>query len=270
MATTEHPFARAEPGYVPLARSPLVRTLAQIRFPQPTAFVADQDGAAVQVAKQLADVYPLFESGQEAQLMITPDGVTQQQSPTRLWRLANADRSWQVTFGPNFLAIETSTYVRRSDFAMRLNAAWSALRSVVNVPSISRLGVRYINQISEGATLDRLSDLVRPEVLGVSGLRDETFQVLSSLTEAQYRFIDGAGFTARWGYLPPQQNLGVDIPGFNHATWVLDTDSFREWAPGTFTENDLELEVKKLGLRAYQFFRWAITDEALRTFGAEL
>lgn len=270
MATPAHPFAFAEPGYVPLARSPLVRTLAQIRFPQPTAFVADQDAVAVRVAKQLADVYPLFESGQEAQLTITPDGVTQQQSATRLWRLANADRSWQVTFGPNFLAIETSTYVRRSDFATRLGAAWFALRSLVNVPHISRLGVRYINQVSDRVILERLPDLVRPEVLGVSGLRDETFEVLSALTEAQYRFVDGAGFTARWGFLPPQQNLGVDIPGFNHSTWVLDTDSFREWAPGAFAENDLEGEVKNLGLRGYQFFRWAVTDEALRTFGAEL
>lgn len=270
MATTAHPFALAEPGYVPLASSPLVKTLAQIRFPQPTAFMADQDAVAVQVAKQLADHYPLFETGQEAQLIITPDGVTQQQSATRLWRLANADRSWQVTFGPNFLAAETSTYVRRSDFATRLNDAWLALRSVVNVPYISRLGVRYINQISERAILDRLPELVRAEVLGVSGLRDETFEILSSLTEAQYRFHEGAAFTARWGFVPPQQNLGVDIPGFDHSTWVLDTDSFREWAPGAFTESDLELAVKNLGLRGYQFFRWAVTAEALRTFGAEL
>lgn len=269
MTTTAHPFALAEPGYVPLANSPLVKTLAQIRFPQPTAFMADQDAVAVQVAKRLADHYPLFETGQEAQLTITPDGVTQQQSATRLWRLANADRSWQVTFGPNFLSVETSTYVRRSDFATRLNDAWMALRAVVSVPYISRLGVRYINQVSDSATLDRLSDLVRPEILGVSGLQDETFDILSSLTEAQYRFAEGTGFNARWGFLPPQQDLGVDITGFHHSTWVLDTDSFREWAPGAFAESDLEGEVKNLGLRGYQFFRWAVTDEALRTFGAE-
>lgn len=268
-ATTIHPFAVAEPGFVPLTRSPLVRTIAQIRFPHPTAFVAEQDVVAAQVAKRLAHEYPILEAGQDMQIMITPDGVTRQQSPTRLWRLASGDRSWQVTFGINFLAIETSAYPRRRDFAAKLSAAWQALLEVVDVPHIERLGVRYVNQITDAEVLSRLPELVRPEILGVTALRGESFSIFSSLNEAQYRFAEGESFNARWGLLPPNQNLGLDLPLYDYPTWVLDMDSFHEWEAGRYAEKDLYEEVRALSLRGYQFFRWAMTDEALRTFGAE-
>ncbi|MEU4455431.1 TIGR04255 family protein [Nocardioides sp. NPDC023903] len=267
-ATSTHPFANEEPGDVPLARSPLVRTIAQIRFPHPTAFVADQEAAATEVVKRLAAEYPILEIGQDMQIVITPDGVTRKEGNARLWRLATGDRSWQISFGINFLAIETSTYVRRRDFASRLSLAWQALLDVVNVPHIERLGVRYINQVTEEEIVDRIPELVRQEILGISGLHGEEFSILSSLNEAQYRFRDGSTFNARWGLLPPRQDLGVDLPAYDHTTWVLDMDSFQEWAPGKFTERDLYEEIRALSLRGYQFFRWAFTDEALRTFGA--
>ena len=268
-ATTTHPFAVAEPGFIPLSRSPLVRTIAQIRFPHPTAFVADQDAVAARIAKKLADQYPILESGHDMQITITPDGVTRQQSATRLWRLSSGDRLWQVSFGINFLAIETSAYVRRRDFAARLSAAWGALLEIVKVPHIERLGVRYVNQVTDMEVVNELPQLVRPEILGLSALRGEGFTIFSALNEAQYRFAEGASLNARWGLLPPSQNLGLDLPVYDHSTWVLDMDSFQEWAPGAHTQSDLYEAVRALSLRSYQFFRWAMTDEALRTFGAE-
>lgn len=269
MPSTTHPFADTAPGYVPLADSPLTKVLAQIRFAHPASFAADQDRVANEVVKLLAPDYPVFFSGQDMQIEISPDGVTAQPSTTRLWRLSTADTAWRVTFGVNFVAIETTEYGRRREFAERLRQAWEAFGTVVGAPAVERLGVRYINQITSKERLSRLSELIRSEVLGLSHLRLAKSELLSALSEAQYRFENQAGLTARWGLLPAGQSLGLDLNEYGYPTWVLDTDSFREWAPGKGVGFDMYEEVRTLALFGYQFFRWTMTPEAMQEFGAQ-
>jgi uncharacterized protein (TIGR04255 family) len=170
--TTTHPFAVEEPGNVPLPSAPLVRTIAQIKFPHLTQFSVNEDAVASSVAAVLAEHYPLMEVGHEVSVTITAEGVSENRSATRIWRLASGDRVWQISFSGNFVSIDTTKYVRRSDFAQRLADAWDALNRQVPVPYIERLGVRYINQMSDPEHLNRLPELLRPEVLGISMAQD--------------------------------------------------------------------------------------------------
>ena len=272
MATTIHPFAFAESDInVPLPSAPLVRTIAQIRFPHLTRFSTNADAVANCVADSLADQYPLMNVGQEVTVTITADGAREDPSPTRLWRLVSGDRNWQITFCGSFLSIDTTHYVRRRDFAQRLLDAWNALNEQVSVPYIERLGIRYVNQLTSRHHLARLPELLRAEVLGVSASQDEEATLESAITEARYRLSDGASFMARWGLLPA--NTSVDpavVPAHDYPTWLLDMDSFREFAPGSQQGTDMFEDVRELGLRAYQFFRWAVTEDFLVAFGGEL
>lgn len=271
MALTTHPFAVAEPGNIPLPSAPLVRTIAQVRFPHLTAFTINEDAVASGVASALADEYPLMEVGQEVSVTITPDGVSENRSPSRLWRLTSADRAWQISFSGSSLSIDSTNYARRSDFAQRLTDAWIALNAQVKVPYVQRIGVRYINQVSDPALLQRLPELLRPEVLGMCMAQEPPDATLTSaLTQAQYQFPDGAAFMGRWGLLPSGTAIDSETPAFGHPTWVLDMDSFRESAPGAQLGDTLYEDVRDLALHGYQFFRWAVTEQFLTAFGGQV
>lgn len=272
MATTSNPFAVQEPGYIPLDPDPLVRTIAQVRFQQLTKFTANEDAVAAAIATALADEYPLIEEGREVSVTLTPGGMSESSTSTRLWRLASADGSWQISFGGTFLSIDTTAYTRRTDFAQRLTAAWDALNTQVQVPFITRLGVRYINQLADREVhLNRLPELLRPEALGV-GIAEEHpgVELMSNICEAQYRFADGGRLMARWGLLPAGVIIDTASQPYSYSTWVLDTDSYQEFTPGAKKPDDLAEEVKALSLNAYRFFRWAVTEEFLKVFGGEL
>jgi uncharacterized protein (TIGR04255 family) len=270
MATTTHPFAVEQPGNIPLPSAPLVRTIAQVKFPHLTQFSINEDAVASGVAAVLAEDYPLMEVGHEVSVTITAEGVSENRSATRIWRLASGDRAWQVSFSGTFLSIDTTNYVRRRDFAQRLADAWAALNRQVPVPYIERLGVRYINQLTAPEHLNRLPEFLRPEVLGISMAQEPNDAVLASaLNEARYRFPDDGSFQARWGLLPAGTNIDSACPPYEYPTWVLDMDSFREFAPGSQKGGNLFEDVRALALRGYQFFRWAVTDDFLTAFGGQ-
>jgi len=272
MATTAHPFAFARPdsGNIPLPSAPLVRTIAQVRFPLLTRFSTDEDAVAKSIAASLADQYPLMNVGHEVAVTINPDGgVSENRGPMRIWRLVSGDGAWQITFCGTFLSIDTSQYVRRREFAQRLADAWIALNKHVAVPYVDRLGVRYINQVTAKEHLDKLSELLRPEVLGIATEQDENAVLASALTEARYDFPDKASFLARWGLLPAGTSIDNVKPAYSYPTWILDMDSFTEFGAGTKDGTDIYEDVRELALRAYQFFRWAVTEEFLTSFGGE-
>lgn len=266
------PFATEAPKYVHLPEAPIVRTLIQIRFPVFASFATDDDRVANQFAVSLAEEYPRFNAGHEAQLVLTPDGVTQQQSSTKLWRFASADTTWQVSLGPTFISLETSDYQRRSHFVGRIMAAWNALAEIARPPVIERVGVRYVNQVTDIDHLNRLPELLRPEVLGLSAISREGAQVRSSLAEGHFLIGDGSEFQARWGLLPAGFTPDPLIPATEGQNWILDMDASRTWLPaGCATEDvDLESVATELAGHGYQFYRWAVTEAWLRVFGGEI
>lgn len=266
MATTTDPFAVDEPGNVPLTDGPLVRTIAQVRFPHLTQFAINEDAVAKRVAAALAEQYPLLEVGQEVSVTVTSDAVSENRGATRLWRLTSADRAWQVSFSGTFLSIDTKNYVQRSDFARRLAEAWAALDQQVPVPYIERIGVRYVNQLTDPDHMKRLPELLRPEVLG---LTQGPTSLISALSEAHYRLPGDGAFLARWGLLPAGASIDSARAPYKYPTWVLDMDSFQESAPGDQRGENLYDDVRALALRGYQFFRWAVTDEFLLAFGGK-
>lgn len=268
--TLSGPFDNPEPGNVPLPNAPLVRVLAQVRFPQFSQFLSDDNNIARKFAALVAEQFPLFEEGVEPVFMLTPNGVSAQPGGSKLWRLRAADASWQVSFAQNFVAVETTSYVRRSDFADRFQAVWDAFRSVARPPFIERAGIRYTNRIDNPETLDRLSGYLRPEVSGVIGVQMGVGNLERTVSETLYRFDEGSEFQARTAHLPPGYSLDPTIPPALGPSWMLDLDSFHAWAPGEHTGDAIGEELSSLALRCYQYFRWSANPTFLTEFGGDI
>jgi uncharacterized protein (TIGR04255 family) len=260
------PFDDPAPPDVPLSRAPLARVLAQIRFPVLTTFFSDADGTARRIALALAGEYPLYEEGHETSLIITPEGVTEQRG-AKLWRLKSADRTWQVSFAHNFISLDTTSYLTRDKFVARLDSVWAAFTSVANPPVIERVGVRYVNRVVQPEVLRGLSSLVRPEIAGVLGNSSIAGRLDRALSEAHYVLPDNSHLLGRWGLVPPDSGMDMMLPALPVASWVLDLDAFREWPNGEPVTADVGTIVSDLGVRAYQFFRWAVTTRFLEEFG---
>lgn len=281
------PWSGAAFEEIHLDRAPLIRVLCQVRFPRLARLAADPEAKAVNaIALDLDTQFPQFEVGREIAFQITQEGVTQTEGPNSLWRFVSADGAWQASLAAEFVSLETSNYTDRGDFIARLLRVVDVLSRHVPVPRCARIGFRYTNRVTNDVVpLEDLRTLLLPQMLGGMGVPLTGQQVLLGMNEAIFDMApDPAapaarpmelpdGVQARWGLLPAGGQLDVTLPPYPQATWMLDIDSFRMYRPvGTaapLTPEFVGGQLEELSLRAYQFFRWAVTGKFLTQFGAQ-
>ena len=257
------PFGPAVPS-VPLRNSPLSFVVAQVRFPM-VASISEQAFIGP-FQERIRHTYSDLRREQEANFFVGPTGVHLQQSGD-VWRFADDRSGWEVALGPEFLALATNAYSSRADLIDRLGSVLAALDAWLKPQKIRRLGVRYIDRISEDH-LSSINHLVRAEVLGptTQDTEDATVTLEHSLAEYQYRFSDESNLRVRWGLLPAQATFDPAIDPIDSRSWVLDLDASHGERP--FDLADAQEQVQNFTDRIYRYFRWAITDEFLKTFGA--
>ncbi|MER7587946.1 TIGR04255 family protein [Micromonospora sp. NPDC127501] len=254
---------------VPLASAPLVRVLAQVRHPALLVLSNEEEGteAAMRVGSRIAKQFPIFESGHESSVLITQEGIKEKKADSSwIWRLRSGDDAWQVTFTRNFVALETSRYRGRTDFLERLSQVLTAYGKEIDPPSVSRVGFRYTNRISDTSHIDMLPELVRPELLGPAGA---PLPENATLTHAfgQSQFVtDWGGSLLNWGLLPPNGVFDPTITPTANKSWILDLDLFNSQRR-PFDASSLVLTANNLAGRAYTHFRWAVTSKFLEVFG---
>ena len=258
------PFGDDPVEEVPLSGAPLVRVMAQVRFPGLTA-LADGD-AFDAFAKAVAGDYPILRNAHEVQVLISPGGVTPQPTTGLVRRLLSPDENWQVSVSETFLALDTGAYPSRDAFCSKLESILGIFNETVAPPAIERVGIRYVNRLSEQAHLDRLGTLVRREVLGGEAVvRPDGVDLVHSLSESLYS-VGERSLHVRWGTLPAGAVLDPTIPGVPTRSWVLDLDSF---VVARFEPEAKQLgnEARRLAEQAYRYFLWVVTADFLKTFG---
>ena len=264
--TPDNPLVSAPPKEVPLPRSPLVRVLAQIRFP-PIVSIEKRDFIA-SFQESIREDYAILRPEQTRGMMLVPQGVFPMESQV-IWRFSDLDNIWRVSLAPDFLALETTKYVSRDDFVNRLEVVVYALEKHVGPKVVDRLGVRYIDRIT-GSAVAKISDFVRKEVLGVisaplSGnaqrvLCESLFQIPSS----------NSRLLARWGLIPSGETIDPNIiDAIAEPSWILDIDMFCA-EQQSFNSERMIKDAKQFSERIYTFFRWAVTDTFLRFYGGSI
>ena len=261
MSATENPLVGPLPAEVPLPNSPLVRVIAQLRFPEILSVEQAEFVAPFQEA--IRATYPVLRQEQTQGFVFSTAGLAPAKAQ-RAWRFSDGAGHWRVSLTPEFLALETTKYVSRDDFFGRLKSLAQALKDHLEPGQLDRLGVRYIDRIT-GDAVEDLANLVRPEIRGIAGTGAATHAV-HTMSESMFE-RDGDRVLARWGVLPP--NATVDpaaIEPANEKSWVLDLDMFSS-SPAPFEVDKVVAEARRYAERIYTIFRWAVTDEFLRRFG---
>jgi uncharacterized protein (TIGR04255 family) len=262
----QNPLLDPPPKEVPLPHAPLVRVIAQVRFPLITSIEKTEFVSGFQ--EKIRGAYPVLRREETRGAVIGQAGILPAQSQV-VYRFSNEDDAWRVSLAPEFVAIETTSYSSRSDFLARLRVVLEALAGHISPKTVDRLGVRYIDRVVAADAAD-IGKLVRPEVLGVVGtLLGRHAQ--HSLCESLLAMPDGsAHILARWGRIPANGSVDPDaIEPMSEPSWILDLDMFhvgsREFAVTSLVE-----QAQAYAERIYAVFRWTVTKEFLRRFGGKV
>ncbi|NOT27357.1 MAG: TIGR04255 family protein [Acidobacteria bacterium] len=263
MAEISDPVTLEPVAEIVLPNAPLVRVIAQVRFPLVVAIEQRDFIAPFQEAIR-AD-YPRLRREQTQALLIGRGGL----SPTeqeRVWRFSDLSGHWRITLAPEFLALETTAYTTRTEFFTKFRRVLEVLEKCIEPKIVDRLGIRYIDRIA-GEPMGRIADLVRPEVRGITGTVAEA-HLQHSLTESLFLF-DKSRLLARWGRLPAGATVDPSaIEPINDPSWILDLDMFST-EPLSFAASDVTAIGEEFARRIYTFFRWAVNDEFLKVFGGQ-
>jgi uncharacterized protein (TIGR04255 family) len=260
------PFGDEPLEEIHLGSTPLVRVIAQLRFPQLASMA---DGAVSHaLAREVSGDYPLFEEAREVSLVIAGATISQQEQMTNpVWRLQTSDGNWLVTLGRGSLSLEALAYTGRRDFCDRLVRLAKVFIDKAQPPRFDRFGIRYINRVTDAAVVARMPKLVRAEMMGAAALELPDGATLGhSLLEVQLN--QGAhSLLVRCGVLPAEATIDPGVPSVNVKSWILDIDSAITGTESVPIDKVEELSVD-LAERAYRFFRYAVTSDFLTLFQA--
>lgn len=264
MAVAEDPLVALPPPEVPLAAAPLVRVIAQVRFP--LAVAVEQRELISAFHRDLRARYPVLrQESTQGGVLVGPQGMVP--SPAQVtWRLADVEAHWRISLTAEFVALETTRYTSRADFLARLREVLDAVARHVEPTLVDRVGLRYIDRIT-GDALQDVARLVRPEVCGLSG-SSAAARLIHALSEAVFA-LDSDRLAARWGQLPAGATVDPGaLEPLSERSWILDLDMYST-EPYPFDAERVVSEAGRYAERLYTFFRWAVTDEFLRRFGGQ-
>lgn len=261
MDAIEDPLIDPAPSEIPLASAPLVRVVAQARFP--LVIAVEQQNFIAPFQGSIRSKYPILRQEQAQGVVLGAGGANQTPART-IWRFFDEGNRWRVSLAQDFLALETIAYTSRSDFLERLREVIAPLEAHIQPTLLDRIGVRYIDRIS-GQGLRDIARLIRPEVRGIAGTPAATHAV-HALSESLFE-IDGARVLTRWGRLPAGGTVDPAVlEPIDEPSWILDLDAFSA-APAPFAVDRALADANRFAERIYTFFRWAVTPDFLQRYG---
>jgi uncharacterized protein (TIGR04255 family) len=261
----EAPFGPAV-AEIPLPQAPLVFVVAQARFERIASITSEEFIAGFQEA--IRAVYPVMRREQQAGVLIGSEGRIVTADAGSMWRFDERPEGWQVTLCSDSVALSTVAYTSRGDFIGRLRAILDAAQRELRLRFCDRLGVRYVDRVTDEVLLARLSELVKSEVIGAAAtsLGEDSVEQVHSFADATYRLADGSELHARWGLLPAQATFDPAIAAAEVPSWVLDIDTYT-LEQERFDAIAMSDRAENLSTRIYRFFRWAVSEEFLVAHG---
>lgn len=224
------PIALPEAQLEYLPGSPLKLAIVQVRFrPDPAVETPEKQ---VELSRALEELFEL-ESRDTVQTLVLQIGQGQPIAPppaTRqepMLRFAARDAQSNLAITPSSVGLETGSYRTFEEFIDQLEHALTAVSRVVEMRTITRLGVRYVNEIQD----ERLS-----QDGGIANIVSEAFlpaggalglDIRGGFSELLFSQPDGT-FTLRRGLVEQTKYL-LDMDYYTEEErpwelpWVLET-----------------------------------------------
>jgi uncharacterized protein (TIGR04255 family) len=258
-----------------LHHSPLVLALCQVRFSSMLSVTDPASLAAFQRAIQ--SKYPVGVPIQEVELLIgiepNEPEIRREQRRSPQYQFTDQDDNWKIVLSQDFLTLETRNYEHFDDFLARLREALDALVRHIQPTVVTRLGLRYINEIRSNS-LNNMdwSDIIQRDLLGpvaVSELIENTSQIVS-IQQFLMRYPDDLGINIQHGLI--QSGTTVQLRPKEEppkqAFYLLDYDIYREFPlPRGLLMNTEAIchRVEIYHKMIYRLFRWSVSEDYLTT-----
>lgn len=252
----------------PLARSPIVSVVWQLRFEEHTALIAPRTALRLQQLLGGAAEFSLTQLPR-IQLSVQAVGPAAEGIPTPAvgaagggWRLSAANGSWHLNVEASNVSIESSRYGSwAGDFSPRLQRVLEALVDVGPPVVETRLGLRYIN-IVVGSAVRRpplsapgeLGGLIAPWLLGA--LNEPQLQDFVQMANGRIMFKFEQDNTIL--------NHGVVSAENGELGYLVDIDAFREGGRA-FQKDDALAHSEVLHRIALGLFQTSLTGEILES-----
>jgi uncharacterized protein (TIGR04255 family) len=261
--TVPDPFTGAAPPEIPLKRAPLVSVVAQIRFPRILSINNPTFVGAFQ--NKIRREYPIVE---EAKVHTIHFSMVPQQEPElkpeSIWRFSNKDNTWRVSLGPDFLSMDSRSYVSRTDFIKKLTSVVTAVQETIAPGPTLRIGVRYTTRVVS-PEFDKLDSILDKEVLGLATRKPFMASHIHLMTDASFKTTEGDA-RLRFGFLPANGVIDPEMPPHPEKSWICDIDSASD-ASLDFKKEEIESVIAALAQRSYAIFRALVTPSFLKAYG---
>ena len=219
------------------ANPPLVLALLEIRHPA-TDYLTRGDIASLKQA--LVGVAPLHkeENVTEYQFMIHPNAAPLSRPSSKVnHRFLKRDRQTSITFGTDFIKVETTAYQHWTGIKNLAEAAINARLNISDVDGIERIGIRLVDEIRvpETGSQPQWDKWVSPKLLAPDFSADHLSQVQQQSVIQYAMREEGQTLTLSYGAVngPPavgsiENLIRANNPGPGHYL-LLDTDV--AWSP---------------------------------------
>lgn len=240
-------------------RPPLKAMLGQVRFP-PVLRIADL-GSLVPFQDAVRKEFPEFAPEQQFSFMLGPEGP-QGATASRVYRFRSADRAWSVVLATDAVTVEADPAVRYTsyeEFAGHFRRVWEAVLEHFAPTRVARQGLRYTDHLEGEHLAVEWRRYINEDLLGpLVGAFGEG--VAQSVSELRFRREDGI-LVFKHGMLPagPDQVMG----------YLLDFDYFNEEPTEDVGVEAVVGRFDRFHNVLYSFFRWCVTEDAVREFRGE-
>jgi uncharacterized protein (TIGR04255 family) len=259
-----NPFAGTAPPEVVIPRAPLSRVVAQVRFQGILAL--NEPAGIASFQEVIRDDYPIFRQ-EEARVVVSSLPGETREVAKNVWHFGDPKEQWIIAVSEEFIALETSVYTTRAPFIERFVALLEAAQRTFRPQFADRTGVRYVNRV-QGKALERIEDLVRPEMLGLAaGLMAEYVDLNLTETDLRVPGKPGERMSLRQGLLPAQVTYDPgNVALSDSPSWILDLDTYQEEVI-EFDCKILQGRISSLIDTSYRMFRWVVTEAFLQEHG---
>lgn len=203
-------------------------------------------------------------------MTVTPAGVTNEQTQPSP-RYMTRDNTASVTFRPDAIAVETTRYVRRSALRELLRLAVDARQATAPADGMTRLGVRYVNEVRAGIEgPGDWSQWIIPDLTNIASLKAgangpaRSWQGLVVFGDQQQGVVLRHGNLEGYAVNPSGDLRRPTPPPGPY--YLIDLDSY--WTPESETPtldwDNIEAQYDTAALNAHSLFEQLITDKYRR------
>lgn len=243
------------------ANSGLELCLVQLKIPPIQRF--DEESYMADIKEALIEEYPLVNTEQGMNIIITPQGVNQTFGATLL-RFTSIDSHWSVVLAQEFVSLETREYTHISEFSTRFANILHQLATHLHLRHQLRIGLRYVNEFRhpKGDSYEAWCSLLNPELLNPRANKILGGTVEQTIGEVLTQHDDG-NLLVRHGFLKGTTVTPTAAhPAKTGPFYLLDLDYYNE----TPVKFDVEVPIEQI-IRyndfLYRVFRWSIGDGEL-------